>query len=102
MRAHAPQWRRRTGHNIVEYAFRHEGKDTAVAALRAHTAADAVLFAGDDVTDEDALASLHGEDLGVRVGDGPTAAAARVPDISGFVVVLERLVTLRSVDLHRE
>ena len=60
-RSDAPHWRRRTGHNIVEYSFRHEGKDSAIAALRERTGATAVLFAGDDVTDEDALASLGAE-----------------------------------------
>ena len=66
----APRWRRRTGRDILEYAWRHEGKDTAVEALREQTGATAVLFAGDDVTDEDALASLGPDDLGVRVGRG--------------------------------
>jgi trehalose 6-phosphate phosphatase len=47
----APDWRRRSGHNLLEFSFRHEGKDGAVDALRARTHATAVLFAGDDVTD---------------------------------------------------
>ena len=32
--AEAPAWRRRTGHDILEFSFRHEGKDSAVAHLR--------------------------------------------------------------------
>lgn len=92
----APEWRRRTGHNIVEYAFRHEGKDSAIAELRERTGATAVLFAGDDVTDEDALASLGSADLGVRVGEGETAAAVRVPDIAGLAALLELLARERS------
>lgn len=92
----APQWRRRTGHNIVEYAFRHEGKDSAIAELRERTGATAVLFAGDDVTDEDALASLGPADLGVRVGDGETAATVRVPDIAGLAALLELLAQARA------
>jgi trehalose 6-phosphate phosphatase len=98
--AEAPHWRRRTGHNIVEFAFRHEGKDSAIAELRERLGATAVLFAGDDVTDEDALASLGAQDLGVRVGDGPTAAAVRVPDIAALADLLTLLagerVRLRS------
>lgn len=94
--AEAPQWRRRTGHNIVEYAFRHEGKDAAIAELRERTGATAVLFAGDDVTDEDALASLGDADLGVRVGDGPTAATVRVPDIPALARLLSEVARLRS------
>lgn len=91
----APHWRRRTGHNIVEYSFRMEGKDTAVATLRAQTGATAVLFAGDDVTDEDALRSLGEGDLGVRVGPGDTAATVRVPDISSFVELLGAVLSDR-------
>jgi len=91
--AEAPHWRRRTGHNIVEYSFRHEGKDSAVATLRERTHATAVLFAGDDVTDEDALRSLNPGDVGVHVGTGPTAARVLVDDIpamAGFLAELAR------------
>lgn len=92
VQAGAPHWRRRTGHNIVEYAFRDEGKDTAVAHLRALVGADAVLFAGDDVTDEDALVSLGDADLGVRVGvTDSTAASVVVADIAAFAALLAQL-----------
>ncbi|MDE0545631.1 trehalose-phosphatase [Microbacterium sp. C7(2022)] len=92
----APTWRRRSGHNIVEYAFRHEGKDSAVAELRARTNATAVLFAGDDVTDEDALATLGPLDLGVHVGAPPSAASICVPDIPAFAELLDTLAAERS------
>lgn len=94
--AEAPHWRRRTGHNIVEYAFRHEGKDSAVAELRARTEASAVLFAGDDVTDEDALKSLGENDLGVHVGSRPTAATLTVADIPAMAELLAVLAAERS------
>ena len=92
----APDWRRRTGRDILEFAFRHEGKDTAVAALRERVGATAVLFAGDDVTDEDALASLGADDLGVRVGDGDTAAGLRVPDATALAELLAELAARRA------
>lgn len=94
--AEAPHWRRRTGHNIVEYSFRHEGKDTAIATLRERTHATAVLFAGDDVTDEDALKSLGPGDVGVHVGAGPTAATVLVPDIPAMAALLASLAAQRS------
>lgn len=94
--AEAPHWRRRTGHNIVEYAFRHEGKDSAVADLRGMTDADAALFAGDDVTDEDALRSLGPGDVGVHVGSrSDTAATVIVPDIPAFADMLSALARAR-------
>jgi len=93
--AEAPSWRRRTGHDILEFSFRHEGKDFAIARLRERVGATAVLFAGDDVTDEDALRSLEARDLGVRVGGGETAATLRVDDIDAFVAVLEDVARLR-------
>jgi len=92
----APRWRRRTGHDIVEYAFREEGKDAAVAHLRDALGATAVLFAGDDVTDEDAIRSLRDGDLGIRVGAGESAAAGRAADIAELADALQRLAVLRT------
>ncbi len=94
--AEAPAWRRRTGHNIVEYSFRHEGKDSAVKTLRERTHATAVLFAGDDVTDEDAMRTLGKGDLGVRVGAGETVAAVTVADIPAFAELLDLLAEMRA------
>lgn len=92
----APQWRRREGHNLVEFAFRTEGKDAAVAHLRELIGADAVVFAGDDVTDEDALRSLGDGDLGIRVGGGETAASVRVADTSELAGLLSTIATRRT------
>lgn len=94
--AEAPAWRRRTGHDILEFSFRHEGKDSAVQRLRERLEATAVIFAGDDVTDEDALRSLETGDLGIHVGTGETAATLRVADIDAFVDVLEAVARQRA------
>ncbi|GAA4763022.1 trehalose-phosphatase [Microbacterium gilvum] len=95
----APGWRRRTGRDVVEFAWRHEGKDTAIAALRAETGATGVVFAGDDVTDEDALRSLGEGDLGVRVGDGETAAQVRVADPGALALLLDEIADAREAEV---
>lgn len=92
----APGWRSRRGHDLTEYSARAAGKDDAVAHLRAVTGATAVVFAGDDVTDEDALRSLGHGDLGIRVGAGETAAAMRVDDIQELASVLMALAHERA------
>jgi len=87
----------REGKNVREYAVRATGKDDGVARLREAVDATAVLFAGDDVTDEDALRSLSGSDVGVKVGasDLETAAAHRVGDPWAVARLLHELADLR-------
>lgn len=92
----ARHWRRRTGDRILEYSSRDEGKDTAIAVLRAHTGATGILFAGDDVTDEDALRVLTRDDLGVRVGPGETAATLRVGSPQQVAELLEVIASERA------
>ena len=58
-----------------------------------------MLFAGDDVTDEDALRSLVPGDVGVRVGAGETAAIVRVAGIPELADLLARLAQDRT-DTH--
>ncbi|MGO1798239.1 MAG: trehalose-phosphatase [Microbacterium gubbeenense] len=91
-----PQWRRRSGHRVLEFSSRAEGKDTAMAVLRDHFGATGILFAGDDVTDEDAMRVLGPDDLGVRVGPGETAAGVRVDTPQDIAALLEALATERA------
>jgi hypothetical protein len=58
-------------------------------------AANAVLFLGDDVTDENAFAHLHGHDVGIKIGDGETIAQFRVPDPESAVRILALLLESR-------
>ncbi|WP_217183685.1 trehalose-phosphatase [Streptomyces sp. AC495_CC817] len=90
-----PGLRRRLGHHVLEFSSRSEGKDAAMAALRAHFDATGILFAGDDVTDEDAMRVLTDADLGVRVGPGETAAALRVQNPQEIALLLEALADER-------
>lgn len=91
-----PGWRRRQGHSILEYSVSSTGKDVAIRTLRTRFDATAVLFAGDDVTDEDAIRVLEPQDLGVRVGDGDTAAMLRVENPQQIAALLGRLADERA------
>lgn len=91
-----PHWRRRSGHRVLEFSSRVEGKDTAMQTLRSHFDATGILFAGDDVTDEDAMRVLQPGDLGVRVGAGESAATLRVDTPQEIATLLETLASERS------
>ncbi|HEY5222354.1 MAG TPA: trehalose-phosphatase [Microbacteriaceae bacterium] len=86
----------REGKDILEFTVRDATKGEAVERLRAYVSASAVLYAGDDVTDEDAFVVLRDQDLGVKVGDGETAAQHRVADPHAVAVMLKLLAGARS------
>ncbi|RTL61785.1 MAG: trehalose-phosphatase [Pseudonocardiaceae bacterium] len=76
------------GKAVIDLAVVEVSKGGAIDVLRARTGADAVLFAGDDVTDETGFARLGDGDVGIKVGEGPTAAAFRVADPEAMSHVL--------------
>ena len=84
------------GKAVLDLAVVAVSKGSAIDTLRSRLGADAVLFAGDDVTDETGFARLRDGDVGVKVGDGDTAAAFRVADPAAFVGVLQELLAARS------
>jgi trehalose 6-phosphate phosphatase len=90
-----PHWRRRSGHRVLEFSSRVEGKDTAMTVRREHFDATGILFAGDDVTDEDAMRVLGPGDLGVRVGPGESVATLRVDTPQDMAVLLEAVASER-------
>jgi len=87
----------RGGKDILEFAVRHVTKGDAIARLRDLRGSDAVFFAGDDVTDEDAFRVLGDGDVGVKVGEGDTLAGFRVADPAALTDVLKQLARLRAV-----
>ncbi len=80
--------------NVLPERFPDKG-DAVVALLRREKL-ESALYAGDDVTDEDAFALGPPVVLGVRVGPGPSAAEYRLRDQGAVDELLELLVELRS------
>ena len=76
------------GKMVVEALVVQHNKGTALDRLRHRLAAEAVLFLGDDTTDEEAFARLTGPDVGIKVGDGETLAQFRVADPEEVAEVL--------------
>lgn len=76
------------GKAVLELAVIETGKGHALDLLRAQSAADAVCYLGDDVTDENAFGHLHGSDISIKVGDGNTIARHRIdgPNLVGEVL----------------
>jgi len=72
--------RLKRGKMVLELAVVDTSKGDALDALRHRVGASAVVFLGDDATDEDAFSRMHGPDLAIKVGAGDTAAGYRISD----------------------
>jgi trehalose 6-phosphate phosphatase len=83
------------GKMVIEYSLVQAHKGTALSTLRQHLGATAVCFIGDDVTDENAFAALSENDLGIKVGEGPSLAQYRIPDTLAAAAFLTTLARRR-------
>ncbi len=83
----------KAGSNVLELFARHGDKGTALVALGAELDAATTVFVGDDVTDEDAFASLSPTDVAIKVGDADTIAPYRLRDPAAVLVFLGALAT---------
>ena len=83
------------GKMVVEIAAVETGKGHALDRLRDQQGATAVVFLGDDVTDENAFVRLHAPDVGVKVGAGDTAASVRIADTDAVARFLGALAERR-------
>lgn len=91
------------GHDITELAVKQATKGDGLRTLMAASAATAVAYFGDDVTDEDAFAELEGHSaagslasgLGIKVGPAPTRASVRIADPEAVAALLDRLAAQR-------
>ncbi|WP_307032464.1 trehalose-phosphatase [Arthrobacter sp. B3I4] len=86
----------KTGNRVLETAVVHASKGDGVAFLRQASGATAVVFAGDDTTDEDALHRLIPGDVGVKVGLDFTQAEFRVEAPVHVAELLEALLRERT------
>ncbi|WP_423183476.1 trehalose-phosphatase [Arthrobacter sp. NyZ413] len=90
------------GKRVLETSVVHSSKGEAVEFLRQATGATAILFAGDDLTDEDAIASLRTGDVGVKVGLDFTQAEFRVEAPVHVAELLESLLRERRLEISRD
>lgn len=84
------------GKMVLEVAVVKASKGQAIAVLREQFGATAVLFAGDDVTDETVFEVLGPQDVGIKVGQGPSAASYRIAGPQELAEVLEFVARTRS------
>lgn len=86
------------GKEVVEISVVDADKGTALLALAEALDVRAVLYVGDDTTDEFAFQALAGRggeaDVTIKVGDGQTAARYRVPGPGEVTEVVRTLVSL--------
>jgi trehalose 6-phosphate phosphatase len=84
------------GKKVLELAVVPTDKGSALQRIRQRVGATATIFFGDDITDEDAFATLSGPDIGVKVGEGESRAAYRVRDPLEVAQLLAHLCELRA------
>ncbi|ASR39756.1 trehalose-phosphatase [Prauserella marina] len=90
------------GKEVVELSVIQTDKGNALDTLRHQAGATAAVFVGDDVTDEKAFVRLTGPDLGIKVGDGDSAAQYRVGDTEEVATVLAFMLEERRNWLYGE
>ncbi|MEY9861028.1 trehalose-phosphatase [Catenulispora sp. GAS73] len=90
------------GKEVVELAVIRTDKGEALDFMRRQAGATATVFLGDDVTDEKAFARLSGPDVGIKVGDGESLAAYRVPEAADVALLLAFLLEERRNWLYGE
>lgn len=83
------------GKAVLEFAVITTDKGEAIDILRDAHQASAVIYFGDDLTDEKAFRRLRDGDVGVKVGPGETLAGYRVDEPEDVVAALKYLLDAR-------
>ncbi len=78
------------GKAVVELRPEHLHKGSAVMEIAREYPDKRPVYIGDDVTDEDAFDALGEDAITIKVGDGSTDAAYRLPDVGAVVKYLKR------------
>jgi trehalose 6-phosphate phosphatase len=97
-----PGVRIKRGKAVLELAVIDTDKGAALDALRHQISVAAVLFLGDDDTDEDAFGVLCGPDVSVKVGPGKTGATYRIGDTDDVARLLALVAQQRHEWLEGE
>ncbi|UYQ78103.1 trehalose-phosphatase [Glutamicibacter sp. JL.03c] len=83
------------GKAVLEASVHQGDKGESLFWLKELLQVDAVLFIGDDVTDENGFKVLDATDLGVKVGSGPTAARHHIASPQDLPELLQNLISMR-------
>lgn len=89
------------GKNIVEFSVVDVTKGTWLRDAMAHFTPDALVFLGDDRTDENGFKVMGAKDVAIKVGEGDTEAAYRLPDIAAVGSFLSDLAQARQAQMHQ-
>lgn len=84
------------GKSVLELSVAEADKGTALLALARELGSDALVYLGDDVTDEHVFKAARPGDVTIKVGDGATAADHRVERCEAVPAVLALLRSLRA------
>ncbi len=87
----------KVGKEVVEIAVVEADKGVALRRLADQVGAASIVYVGDDLTDEDAFAVLGPDDVGIKVGAGPTAARYRVAGSAAVLAALSHLADVLAV-----
>ncbi|WP_286954934.1 MULTISPECIES: trehalose-phosphatase [Corynebacterium] len=88
---------RTAGKSVIEFSATTASKGSWIELLRERVDATAVVFLGDDVTDESGFRVLvQPPDLGVKIGEGETAARLHLADTAAATQFLVALAHARA------
>ena len=85
------------GKAVLELSLAKTNKGEAIRQLASRWGTGpALVFLGDDVSDESAFAALGAQDVGIKVGTGPSCAAYRVASEDGALAALGAILASRT------